>query len=123
MTAIAFVLALLLAPLVSHAQSVTRQDWMKHMETALPTMLCAPDSYFRQCFTVTAQECEAVASSATRLCLQKSGPDLPQALVMPKDGRHWGGVVGHCTGGGTELAMLKKRISSPRCDDPKQWMQ
>ncbi|MBI5721422.1 MAG: hypothetical protein HZC37_27445 [Burkholderiales bacterium] len=123
MKTISLALALLLAPLGSHAQTVARQDWMNHMETALPSAFCGPDSYFRQCFTVTAQECEAAASSATRLCLQKHGPGLPQTLVMPKDGRHWGGVVGQCSGIGTELAMLKKRVSSPRCNDPKQWMQ
>ncbi|MCW5631866.1 MAG: hypothetical protein KIT17_00885 [Rubrivivax sp.] len=123
MTRIALALALFIAHTTSQAQTVAREDWLKHMETAVPTKLCSPDFYFRQCFTVAAQECEAVASSATRLCLQKHGPDMPQMLVQPKDGRHWGGVVGGCVGSATELAMLKKRISSPRCNDPKEWLQ
>ena len=91
------------------------------MSTVLPAMFCAPQSYFRQCFRVSAQQCEEAAVSAARICLNKHGNDIPATLTMPRDGEHWGRIVGQCAGVATEAAMLKQRIGNAKCNDPAQW--
>ena len=122
MRAIAIVgAALIVIPSASVAQSVGRKQWFDHMSTVLPAMFCAPASYFRQCFRVSAQQCEEAAASTTRICLNKHGNDIPPTLTMPRDGQHWGSIVGHCAGVAYEGMLLKQRISSAKCNDPTQW--
>jgi len=113
--------ALMTASTLSLAQSVDRKQWTDMMSTALPTAFCTPQSYFRQCFKISAQECEETASSATRVCLNKHANDIPRTMVMPKDGQHWGTVLGQCAGNSVEGALLKRRISNAKCNDPNQW--
>lgn len=118
----ALALALVLAlPLGAGAAEVAKAVWMDSMSTALPTMFCGQSMYFRQCFNVTAPECEATAASATRVCLAKSQAQIPDVLVQPKDGTQWGTVVGQCAGEAYEITLVKKRISNARCNDPANW--
>mgnify|MGYP001019981459 CR=1 FL=1 len=116
--ALAFSLAL---PTLAAAQTAPKKEWLEHVEKNMPVAFCTQQAYFRQCFNVTVQECEAAATSATRDCIDKHGPDVPSSLALPRDGQRWGGVIGKCAGTATELSMMKKRINSARCNDPKQW--
>ena len=117
-----FLLAALIAlPSASIAQSMGRDQWLDRMSTALPTAFCTPQSYFRQCFRVSARECEDAAVSAARICLNRHANEIPTSMVMPRDGEHWGRIVGQCAGVATEGAMLKQRISNAKCNDPAQW--
>lgn len=106
---------------LAQAQTAPKVEWLQYVEKNMPTAFCAQQMYFRQCFTVTVQECEAAASAATRDCISKHGSGIPASLRMPDDGRRWGGVIGKCAGEATEMAMIKKRISNAKCNDPKQW--
>jgi hypothetical protein len=108
-------------PFSVQAVEVSKADWLNAMTSALPTAFCSPKQYFRQCFTVTAQECEETAASATRICLNKSKEQIPNILVQPKDGTHWGTVVGGCAGEAYELALVTKRIESEKCSNPANW--
>lgn len=108
-------------PLLAMAQTAGKKEWMDHVAAGMPNAFCGPQSYFRQCFTVTAKECEEAATTATRTCLDKHGREIPATLAMPRDGQHWGSVVGRCAGTATEVAMLKKRIQNAKCNDPRQW--
>ncbi|MDH5571393.1 MAG: hypothetical protein OEY89_06480 [Gammaproteobacteria bacterium] len=96
------------------AIEVTKNDWVAAMETALPTAFCNSAQYFRQCFNVTAQECEETASSATRICLNKNKNKIPEILQQPKDGTHWGTVIGACAGEAYEIALIIKRIKNKK---------
>lgn len=113
--------AALTLPLIAFAQSAPKEAWLQHVEKNMPQAFCTQQAYFRQCFTVSVQECEAAATAATRDCISKHGAGIPAMLSMPNDGRRWGGVIGQCAGTATELSMIKKRISNARCNDPKQW--
>jgi hypothetical protein len=77
--------ALMAASTLSLAQSIDRKQWTDMMSTALPTAFCTPQSYFRQCFKISAQECEEVASSATRICLSKHGCDPAEATHQQRE--------------------------------------
>lgn len=111
----------LLSPLSSNAVEVSKTDWYNSMSTALPTAFCNSNQYFRQCFSVSAQECEETAASATRVCLNKNDNDIPSILVQPKDGTHWGTVIGRCTGEAYEITLAKKRINNAKCNNVSNW--
>jgi hypothetical protein len=121
MTYILAILTTLLLPLNANAVEVSKADWYSGMSTALPTALCNSSQYFRQCFSVTAQECEETAASATRICLDKHHKDIPNTLVQPKDGTHWGTIIGSCAGTAYEISLVSKRISSAKCNDINNW--
>jgi len=108
-------------PVSAHAVQVKKAAWIDAMSTALPTALCNPRQYFRQCFHVTARECERAAMSATRICLDKNSDRIPAVLNQPDDGRRWGATVGSCAGQAYELSLIKKRINSRKCNDPANW--
>jgi len=108
-------------PMIAFAQTAPKDAWLQHVEKNMPPAFCSQQTYFRQCFTVSAQECEAAAMAATRDCISKHAAEVPATLAMPNDGKRWGGVIGKCAGTATELALLKKRVSNATCNDPKQW--
>lgn len=104
------------------AQEITKKQWVAGMKTALPAHFCQQAQYFRQCFEVTVEECEEVAASSTRICLRELNQQIPEVLVQPKDGTHWGGKVGQCAGTTYESVLKKKRISNSKCNNVSNWM-
>ena len=107
---------------VANGNEVRKDFWIDSMTTALPTAFCNSSQYFRQCFQVSIQECEETAASATRVCLNKFKEKIPNILIQPKDGQHWGKIIGSCAGEAYEITFMEKRISSKKCNDPKNWM-
>jgi hypothetical protein len=103
------------------AQNVSKDQWVTVMKTALPAALCNSAQYFRQCFDVTAIECKEAAASTTRICLADLVSNIPDILVQPKDGTHWGSKVGECAGNAYEVSLIKKRISSAKCNNISNW--
>jgi hypothetical protein len=100
---------------------VDRDLWVSSFATALPVALCRDNFYFRACFTVTAEECERTAASATRVCLAKFKKQLPEKFHQPDEGREWGAKIGTCAGTAYETAIPSHRISNAKCNDPSQW--
>ena len=121
LSSILVVIFVLLISGSAHSQEVAKDVWIDKMSTALPTVFCQSDQYFRQCFDVSQIECEETAISATRVCLQKYKDKIPNVLVQPKDGTYWGSIIGRCAGEAYELSFLKKRISNTKCNDPNNW--
>lgn len=107
---------------IASAQEVTKKQWIAGMKTALPAHFCQQSQYFRQCFDVSANKCEEVAASSTRICLSELGNQIPNVLVQPKDGTHWGAKVGQCAGTTYETVLKKKRISNSKCNDISNWL-
>jgi hypothetical protein len=118
---ILFCLLLAAVPFYTQASEVTKADWINSMSTVLPAAFCNADQYFRQCFEVSAQECEETAATATRVCLNKYKNDIPNLLNQPEDGSHWGSIIGSCTGEAYEIALIKQRSSDTKCNDPANW--
>lgn len=103
------------------ATEISKKDWLNSMSTVLPTYLCQESQYFRQCFDITQKECEKVALSATRICLEKEKSNIPVILNQPKDGEYWGTIIGACVGESYEITLIKKKKDNPKCNDPKYW--
>ena len=112
--------ALMLAGAAS-AGEVSKEDWMKAMQTALPTAFCAEGTYFRSCFKITAKECEDRAASATRVCLADVKDKLPAKFTSAEQGSEWGTKVGSCAGQAFEITFKAKMIDSAKCKDPNAW--
>lgn len=104
-----------------NALEIPKNDWVNAMKTALPAIFCNSEQYFRECFSVTAIECEETVTSATRICIAELENQIPDILVQPKDGKFWGERVGECTGNTYEITLIKKRISSAKCSDITNW--
>ena len=113
--------AILSACAVAQAATVDKKTWMDGMATAVPTLFCAPKQYFRQCFKVSAAECEDTSASAVRVCLNKNKDQIPDVLNQPEDGQRLGNIIGRCAGVTYEIALMKKRSSDPKCNDPNNW--
>ena len=107
----------------ANAVEVSKSEWMDKMTTGLPAYFCQSDQYFRQCFEVSAEQCEESMSSATRLCLQKYDDEIPDVLVQPSAGTSWGSIVGRCVGETYEVVNTQKRRSDAICLDPSHWMK
>jgi hypothetical protein len=100
---------------------IAKQDWIEALRTALPGGFCAPEEYFRQCFTVTEDECLSAARLATKSCLAELEDKIPAKLVQPEDGTEWGGKVGSCAGMAFERQLTKKRKNTKKCNDASNW--
>ena len=118
--AISFFCLITLTSSVS-SNEVTKDDWVNSMATVLPTVFCNSSQYFRQCFSITEQECEETAASTTRICINKSIDKIPEILKQPKDGTHWGTIIGSCAGKAFEMSLIKKLINSTKCKNPANW--
>jgi hypothetical protein len=43
------------------------------------------------------------------------------AKLDQESGRKWGTKVGSCAGQAFEVTLVKKRLSTPKCNDPRNW--
>ncbi|MCK5003372.1 MAG: hypothetical protein KAS57_10120 [Gammaproteobacteria bacterium] len=114
-------LTALLLPLPANATEVSKSYWFNGMSTAIPTAFCNSRQYFRHCFSVSTQQCEEAVASATRICLNKNNKDIPDILVQPKDGAHWGAIIGKCVGDTYEITQEQKHINNAKCNDISKW--
>lgn len=104
------------------AVEVPKSDWIAGMSTALPVAFCRSEQFFRQCFRVSSQKCEEVASSATRVCLNRYASQMPNVLRQPQDGEKWGAIIGSCAGEAYQAALTKEFKDTTLCNDPKRWI-
>ncbi len=92
----------------------------------MPTVIdaaCGPkDTFFRACFTVDEAGCRSELHHELVQCVDELRPSMPETLDKPAS-EAFGGKVGECAGTAYELTLKKlgKRLSNPKCDDPKQW--
>lgn len=108
-------------PLATLAQEVPKDKWLDAMTVTIPTYFCQPEQYFRQCFDVTAEECEQVAKSGARNCISKMEHQIPDPLAHPVDSRAWGNRLGTCAGVAYEATLADKHKSDPKCQDARNW--
>ena len=106
---------------IANGQEITKDMWIGQMKTALPLGLCSSEQYFRQCFNVQESQCKMVATDATNACLKQFEGKIPVRLKQPADGTYWGTQVGMCAGNAYEVALLKQRINTAKCNNPNNW--
>ena len=92
------------------------------MEAALAASFCQSEAYYRQCFSISASQCEETAKSVTKVCLEKSDTDIPDPLEQPADGSRWGNIVGRCAGIEFEAAQAEAKQHTARCENAENWL-
>jgi hypothetical protein len=110
-----------IATSVSLAQEMPKEMWSAQMRTGLTHAFCSSEQYFRKCFNVQETQCRTVVAEATDACLKQFDSKIPARLKLPADGQHWGSQVGMCAGNAYEVALIKQRINTAKCNDPKNW--
>ncbi len=118
---ILFIMLLFLITTTANADEISKEVWLNHMAKALPNVFCQSKQYFRQCFEVIQIECEKIATSATRKCLEEYKEEIPASFDHLKDGSDWGYIVGSCAGVVYENISIKKRINSEKCNNVENW--
>lgn len=105
----------------AQASDVERSVWEERMTDALPEHFCADGTYFRECFRVDRDRCLEVARESVRECLREHGEEIPERLILPREGRELGAAIGSCAGRVHEEALADERRLTRRCRDPEQW--
>lgn len=102
-------------PLAEGEVRVSKAMWLEQVTTALPAMLCTDGNYFRTCFDVTLENCVSTGTAATASCVAKIAPEIPNSLILPREGTHWGTMIGRCTGTVLEANITPHRVESDAC--------
>jgi hypothetical protein len=106
---------------VAGAQTVDRQAWLASMRQILPAAFCQDGSYFRDCFTLTPDACNAAANRAAEACIRQFSAQIPARLRQPDDGGVWGQKIGSCAGSLFEVNSMAAKRNSAVCNDPAAW--
>jgi hypothetical protein len=118
---ISIIVVLSLATIIS-AQEISKSDWIKYMQNALPGIFCQQDQYFRQCFNTTGSDCLQIMREASIECLNKEQKNLPATLTS-QTGEQWGNIIGTCVGAKYEQKLQNKKSKAPNCYNPSHWMK
>ncbi|HKJ18730.1 MAG TPA: hypothetical protein VJ984_15355 [Xanthomonadales bacterium] len=116
-------LTMILFSMPLKAVEVPKADWIEHLKSIIPTVFCSSEQYFRQCFDVTIEQCEEAMSSSARVCIANLEDQIPEMLVQPDDGTHWGNVIGQCIGASYDQVHKDQRSRDPSCVDPTNWQK
>ena len=98
------------------AQGIPKDKFLSAAEIGFPVKFCNPQTPFRQCFTLTPQECEETVSSATRVCIKKLNNQIPAFIQSREDAGKIGKDIGECTGQAFAMTHYQKRIKSEQCN-------
>lgn len=112
------------APRAEKELGQASRAWLDIMRKQLPGAFCKDEMYFRQCFDVTAAECQALVSKHFEPCLAEHPEAVPR-IVNADTGRAGGQVLGACVGSRYDLELQRagKRKSSERCNNAANWTQ
>lgn len=107
--------------LTNQAMAVEIDQWLDHVETTLPDILCEESAYFRQCFDLDDAQCRSTLSSTFQECLTIYLDHLPGQITSSAEGAHWGQLLGSCAGTKFEMQSIELKIQNARCNDVTQW--
>ena len=120
MKPIALLFALLALP-SAHAGELSRQQWGDLFVTAAASEMCADRTYFRECLTPPAPQCEQAAVSAARVCLADHANRLPLTFTSKQQSQDAGALIGQCVGQTLEVRFASVKAASAKCRDPNAW--
>jgi hypothetical protein len=110
------VIFLITASLNVLANQVEKNDWINHIKNSMPAYFCQSNQVFRQCFSVSANDCLDVAYSAINVCLRNMDKKIPKKIKIPEEGQKLGGDIGECAATTYGAVLSDKRIKSEQCN-------
>jgi len=99
----------------SSAAELSQSQWAEKFAATLPGFICREDWYFRQCFSVTAQQCQAATQAAAKTCLDEAKNGMPAVIRSRDESGSWGAKVASCTGALLEDRMKQQKKPSAQC--------
>lgn len=120
----ALLIAMMFAAPSAFATEVTlpKKVFVEQFTAGLPKSFCDSEkTYFRSCYSVSAEECAASATKAIGACMTELDAQLPAEFRQPVDGQYHGRALGICAGEKFEEERAAARKSSAECDDASKW--
>ncbi len=107
------------------AAGVSRDDFLAALRPLTPEYFCGDQMYFRQCFAVSADDCQMLALVAYDACVRELYDSVPPVLSSEDEGAAVGEMIGTCAGQAYEIGLAENglRHDTPACNDPANWTQ
>ncbi len=110
---------LLFLPL--YAGSVSKAQFINKLSSSVPAKFCEANSFFRQCYKVSAQSCQSVAKSAFNTCTRQNNSKIP-STINKQNTEQIGQMLGSCTAKKYHSKLLNKvKISNKKCQNANNW--
>jgi len=106
----------------ANAQEISKSDWLKYMNVAVPSAFCQEGQYFRQCFDIPGNICLSTARSAMKTCINIEEQNVPKSLNQVS-GEQWGNIIGTCAGNEFEKIQINNKLKNQKCYNPANWMK
>lgn len=106
----------------THAQEISKSDWLKYMTSAVPSAFCQEEQYFRQCFDIPGSTCIDTTRMAMKTCINLEKKNLPSSLDKVT-GEQWGNIIGTCAGNEFEKIQINNKLKNQKCYNPANWMK
>lgn|GEM_PF-3302439 len=102
---------------------VSRDDFLAALRPLTPEYFCGDQMYFRQCFAVSAEDCQMLALVAYDACVRELYPSIPPVLSTEEEGAAVGEMIGTCAGEAYELGLAENglRYDNAICNDAANW--
>jgi hypothetical protein len=83
--------------------------------------VCADGSYFRECLSLSAAQCEQAAVSAAKVCLADQADRLPSTFTSKQQSQEAGALIGRCLGRSMDANFSMAKVTNAKCRDPNAW--
>ena len=116
--------SLLFVPLAlqsAQAGELSRKQWGDLFVAAASSQMCADGTYFRECLSLTAPQCEQAAVSAAQVCLDGHANRLPLTFTSKQQSQDAGELIGQCVGRTMDDKFSPARVANAKCRDPRAW--
>jgi hypothetical protein len=107
--------ALIAAASKADTPGMPQSEWSGLLRARLPSLICRDHWYVRQCFSISAEECDSAIKSDLTGCLQEFGTRIPPIITSKEDSAEWGKTIAQCIGARFEHTMKRHKKSSAQC--------
>jgi hypothetical protein len=104
---------------------VGRDEFLAALRPLTPEYFCGDQMYFRQCFAVSAEDCQMLSLVAYDACVRELYTSIPPVLSTEEEGAAVGEMIGTCAGEAYEIGLAENglRYDNAICNDPANWTQ
>lgn len=116
-----FLSLLLIAQAHAADDTLSKARFLDGMKAGMPASFCADKTYFRECFSISKDDCTKAVTAAVSACADKLQGEVPAQLHQPADGQKWGEKLGNCAGVKFEEEKSTLKLKKPECSDETKW--
>ena len=118
---LSLLLSVFIALQSAHAGELSRKEWSDLFVASAVPEVCANGSYFRECLSLSAAQCEQAALSAAKVCLADHASRLPLTFTSKQQSQEAGALIGQCLGGSMDVTFSSTIVANAKCRDPNAW--